>query len=339
MAQERPAIPADIVKLTGPIYLGNLFNWGLFGALSVQTYIYYLGFPHDRWVPKGIVAVVFTLELVQTVLATKDGFDYFGAGWGDMTALDKVGLLWISIPVMTALLSCLVQFFFSWRIWIIGRSIYVPIVIIMMSLVQLAGGLWTGINAARIGSWSHLQEHNEEATIVWLGGTAACDILVTAAMFYCLSKSRNGFRATNALLVKFIRLTVETGLLTSTFAVLDLLFFLVFKGDNYHLVPATCLSKFYSNSLMVLLNARIRILNGRQVGFTTTDETLSWMGTNSTMSQQHHTPPTTYHLEANSKPANRGVEISVTTSTDTGDEPRTRSSFDDDTYKAGSFQV
>ncbi|KAF9254141.1 hypothetical protein L218DRAFT_844280, partial [Marasmius fiardii PR-910] len=104
-----------------------------------------------------------------------------------------------------------------------------------MSLVQVAGGLWTGINCAHIGVWSRLQANNEAPTIVWLGGTAACDILVTVAMFYCLSTSRNGFRATNALIVKFIRLTVETGLITSTFAVLDLIFFLAFKGDNYHL--------------------------------------------------------------------------------------------------------
>ncbi|KAF9254594.1 hypothetical protein L218DRAFT_1082259, partial [Marasmius fiardii PR-910] len=157
MSELQASIPPEIVKLTGPIYLGNLFNWGLFGALSIQTYIYYLGFPNDRWIPKTMVGTVYVLELVQTVLATKDGFDYFGAGWGDMNALDEVGLMWFSIPVMTCILSCLVQFFFAWRIWIISRSIYVPIVICIMSLVQVAGGLWTGINCAHIGVWSRLQ--------------------------------------------------------------------------------------------------------------------------------------------------------------------------------------
>lgn len=71
-------------------------------------------------------------------------------------------------------------------------------------------------------------------------------------MFYCLSTSRNGFRATNAILVKFIRLTIETGLVTSTLAVLDLVMFLAVQDANYHLAPATMLSKLYSNSLMVV---------------------------------------------------------------------------------------
>ena len=77
--------------------------------------VYYLGFPNDRSIPKAIVGVVFILELLQTVLATKDGFDYFGAGWGNMLALDKVGLLWISIPVMTGICEWSFRFSFLRR--------------------------------------------------------------------------------------------------------------------------------------------------------------------------------------------------------------------------------
>ncbi|KAF5343072.1 hypothetical protein D9758_011159 [Tetrapyrgos nigripes] len=339
----QPPIPPHIAKLTGPIFLGEIFNWGLFGALSVQTYVYYLAFPNDRWIPKGIVAAVYILELLQTVLSTKDGFIYFGSGWGNTIAFNQVGLLWFSIPVMTSLLSSMIQFFFAWRIWIISRSRYVPTIICIMSLTQLVGGLWAGINAAEIGEWSHLQEENQAPTIIWLGGmcpfftvttksntetplskkgTAACDVLITTAMFYCLTTSRNGFRATNAILVKFIRLTVETGLISSTFAILDLTFFLVFKHDNYHLIPATCLSKFYSNSLLVLLNARIRIWNGHNVSSTTTDETLSWTPTKSVLQQQQSSQPSaTYHLAnvaSNRNP--RILDISVTTTTHTTTE-------------------
>ncbi|KAF9254621.1 hypothetical protein L218DRAFT_1082252 [Marasmius fiardii PR-910] len=114
-----PPIPPEIVKLTGPIYLGNLFNWGLFGALSIQVYIYYLGFPNDRSIPKTMVGSVYVLELLQTVLATKDGFDYFGAGWGNMIALDQVGILWFSIPVMT----CLSALFNSSSHGVFGSSV------------------------------------------------------------------------------------------------------------------------------------------------------------------------------------------------------------------------
>ncbi|ESK84783.1 hypothetical protein Moror_554 [Moniliophthora roreri MCA 2997] len=324
-------IPPNIVELTGPIFLGNIFNWGLFGALSVQTYLYYLAFPRDRSIPKGIVASVYVFELVQTILCTKDAFNNFGFGWGNMEAFDQVGLIWFSVPMMTGIVSCAVQLFFAWRIWIISRSFYIPIVIGVLSLVQCSGSIWAGVHCKEIGVWSELQEQNQAATILWLGGTAACDVLITVTMLYYLSTSRNGFRATNAILVKFIRLTIETGLITSTFAVLDLMFFLIFKHANYHLVPATCLSKFYSNSLMVLLNARIRILNGRDVGFTTTDETLSWIPSGSTL--QNSEPSITYRLPSMSISAKenpRPVNISVTTDVETTLDPAVKkTSFDE----------
>ncbi|KAJ6543515.1 hypothetical protein DFH09DRAFT_1390601 [Mycena vulgaris] len=41
-----------IVELSGPLLLGNLLHWGLFGTLSVQLYLYYQAFPDDRWSTK-----------------------------------------------------------------------------------------------------------------------------------------------------------------------------------------------------------------------------------------------------------------------------------------------
>lgn len=327
------SIPANIVLLTGPILLGNLFNWALFGALSVQVYVYYLAFPADRLIPKVIVAFTYVLEILQTVLATKDAFDYFGFGYGNMTALDQVGLIWFSIPMMTGIVSCAVQLFFAWRIRVISKSYYIPILIGLISVLQACGGLWAGAQAKRIGLWHDLQEENQTATTLWLSGTAACDVLITLTMIYYLSTSRNGFKATNTILVKLIRLTVETGLITSTFAALDLIFFLAFDKANYHLVPATCLSKLYTNSLLVLLNARIRILNGRDVGFTTTDETLSWIPTASVLQQQQQTrsyASNAYHLSNMPQRAEpNAVNISVTTDTQTMLDSVRKASFED----------
>ncbi|EEB95000.1 hypothetical protein MPER_06097, partial [Moniliophthora perniciosa FA553] len=152
-----------------------------------------------------------------------------------MQALDQVGLVWFSVPIMTGIVSCAVQLFFAWRIWAISSSIYIPVMIGVLFFLQCAGSLWAGAHSKEIGIWSQLQEQNQAPTILWLGGTTACDVIITVTMLYCLSTSRNGFRATNAILVKFIRLTIETGLITSTFAILDLTFFLVFQHANYHL--------------------------------------------------------------------------------------------------------
>ena len=69
---------------------------------------------------------------------------------------------------------------------------------------------------------------------------------------YYLHKSNTGFRQTSTLLTKFIRLTVETGLVCATFAILDLSFYIRWQENNYHLAPSIPLSKLYSNSLLVV---------------------------------------------------------------------------------------
>ncbi|KAI0077533.1 hypothetical protein K474DRAFT_1707280 [Panus rudis PR-1116 ss-1] len=262
---ELPPIPPIIAQLTGPLFLGHLFNWGLFGALTVQTYVYYLAFPNDRVVPKTLVAFVYVLEVLQTVLATKDAFRNFGTGWGNMVDLDAVGLLWFSVPFLGSIISSTAQLFYAWRIWILSKKIWISVLIVALSLTQLVAGLYTGVIAHIIGEFSEgeFERLSVRNTIVWLGGTALCDVILAGSMIYFLNRANTGFRQTATLITKFIRVTVETGLVCATFAILDLSLFLAFQSNNYHLAPSIALSKLYSNSLLVVLNVRVQIVGGR----------------------------------------------------------------------------
>ncbi|KAF9045665.1 hypothetical protein BDZ89DRAFT_1007879 [Hymenopellis radicata] len=286
-----PPIPEGISELTGPLLLGHFFNWGLFGALSVQAYVYYLAFPKDRWWSKTIVATTYTIELLQTILATRDAFRNFGSGWGNMTDLDEVGWLWFSVPVMSSIISMLAQAFYAWRIWILSHRWYISASILVLSLIQGVAGIWSGISAHYVGVFSKVQTHNEAATSVWLAGTAFCDVIIAISMMFYLNQSRTGFRSTNLILAKFVRLTIETGAVCATFAVLDLTFFLVYKHNNYHLAPSIALSKLYSNSLLVVLNARVRFIGGRNVGATSDDYSLSTISTSFTFNTTTGTIP------------------------------------------------
>ena len=69
-----------------------------------------------------------------------------------------------------------------------------------------------------------------------------------------------------------------------------------------------------------MLNARIRILNGRDVGFTTTDETLSWVPNSSVFQQRtavSQSQAATYHLPKMGRDRSAGLNVSVTTNTET----------------------
>ena len=74
-----------------------------------------------------------------------------------------------------------------------------------------------------------------------------------------LTRFDTSFKKTHDLVNKLIRLTVETGALTATIAVIDLILFLAASNTDYHITPALLLAKLYSNTLLVVLNSRITI--------------------------------------------------------------------------------
>ncbi|KAJ7063639.1 hypothetical protein C8F01DRAFT_1230091, partial [Mycena amicta] len=251
----------QIVQLTLPMFLGCIVNWLLFGVLLVQIYIYYAAFPQDNRWSKIAVALVLFLEVVETISDTRDTAKAFGAGWGNVDVLDAVGWAWFSVPVMSPLIASVGQGFFAFRIYVIGRrSIWLPIIISLVSLLQLASGIWTGVNICIAGKFSLLQEHNAVATSLWLASTSFCDLLIVFGMVYHLwgSHEREFSRISSAV-SRILLLTVETGLLCVIFALVDLYLFLGFKGTNYHLGVCIELSKIYSNSILLIFNSRVHI--------------------------------------------------------------------------------
>jgi hypothetical protein len=64
-----PPIPDDIVALTAPLLFGTIFNWALFGVLTIQVYIYNLNFSEDKRLIKVLVYSTYALEVFQTALS------------------------------------------------------------------------------------------------------------------------------------------------------------------------------------------------------------------------------------------------------------------------------
>ena len=65
--------------------------------------LYYLGLSNDPLYRKTLVYGVYAVELVQTILYSKKGYQEFATGFGNVLALEEVGLLWFATPVLTAI--------------------------------------------------------------------------------------------------------------------------------------------------------------------------------------------------------------------------------------------
>ncbi|ESK91210.1 hypothetical protein Moror_2930 [Moniliophthora roreri MCA 2997] len=114
--------PANLSNVTGPLLLGYLLNYGLYGVLSVQTYIYYTAFPKDPKAFQYLVYGVYLVETMQTVMITYDAFQQFAYGFADPAALDRINLIWFDCCLIDGLVAFLVQTYFAYRIYTLSNS-------------------------------------------------------------------------------------------------------------------------------------------------------------------------------------------------------------------------
>ncbi|KAJ7467567.1 hypothetical protein FB451DRAFT_1401569 [Mycena latifolia] len=256
------SVPPGVQIVSGPQLLSYLFHWGLFGALSVQLYLYYDAFPNDRLSTKCLVYTVYAIELVETVLITQDAFAIFGYGFGDFTELTNIHLAWLDVPVTSGLVAFIGQSFYAYRVYVLSQSWVVPVLIVVVSPISSVGAFFTGAIMLQAGNYSLVNMTKISASSgVWCGATVVCDIIIAVCMTYYLSKQVTGFRQTRALVSKLIRLTIETG--TLTVAVITFILFFAFPGKMYFLVSTCPLPRLYGNCILVMLNARCQIVGGR----------------------------------------------------------------------------
>ncbi|KAF9255455.1 hypothetical protein L218DRAFT_1081842 [Marasmius fiardii PR-910] len=258
-------IPPDFPKSAGPFLLGYLFNYGLYGVLTVQMYIYYNAFPNDRTVIQVLVYGLYIVETGQTILITWDAFQDFVYGFGDPGTLREIRLLWLDTCLIDGLVAFVVQTFYAYRIYLLSKSKSLMGVILFLAFLPLGGAIATATVAKIEGQFP--DQHTLQNLVVagvWLGGSAACDIVIATSMAYVLSRYDVEFKDTKDLVKRVIRLTVETGALTATVATVQLILALTFPYTPYNVTAVLMLAKVYSNSLMVSLNSRVKILGGRE---------------------------------------------------------------------------
>ncbi|KAF9460670.1 hypothetical protein BDZ94DRAFT_1169258, partial [Collybia nuda] len=262
--------------------VGYLLSWGLYGALSVQVYIYYLAFPKDRLAHKLLVYGVFLVETLQAVLVAHDVFASFVDGFDNFQVLTDMHFAWFTMPVLSGIVALCVQLFYAFRIVTLSKSK-------VLALLQMAGALISGVEGVRAGNLLKLTsklDHIGHAVsrrffvriITKALGSGVCDIVIAVCMAFYLSRMDSGsVKSTHAAVSKIIRLVVGTGALTGMVAIIDIS--LYYSGSPKHkawfLTPAVILGRLYSNSMMVIFNSRVEIVGGRGQTATLSDVALS----------------------------------------------------------------
>ncbi|KAF5358718.1 hypothetical protein D9757_013030 [Collybiopsis confluens] len=199
-------------------------------------------------------------------MLTSTEFSLLASGWGNYAALGYLGTGWFDLPVMSGVSSAVIQCFYARRLHALSKSGQLFGLIVVLALTQCAGALALGIIIdTSIHSPAELRssKHANIASIVWLIGSATCDLVISMSTLYLLSRARRvtGSNSTRSIISQIIVFTVGGGLLTAGVAILDVILYLGFPHTNLHFAAAFILPKLYINALMVILNNRIRNLD------------------------------------------------------------------------------
>ncbi|KAI0769909.1 hypothetical protein C8Q74DRAFT_857789 [Fomes fomentarius] len=263
-------MPSPAVLTYGPIFVGVVFNVLLYGIMITQTYLYFNVYRKDRLWMKLFVALLFLCDTLNCIFDITFLYIPLVSNFGNNTSLTYATWVFATDPVMTALIGSLVQCFFAWRVKVLTDSIPAVAFIALCAIFQFCGGLGTSIAVGMIPKFVEFQKF-EIIVIIWLAFSAVADCAITIALVWHLRKHKTGFAATDDIVNRIIRLTVQTGLITALCALIDLVLFLA-TPTGLHLAFNLPLSKLYTNSLMSSLNSRSGWKYGTGNGDTTSDE-------------------------------------------------------------------
>jgi len=242
----------------GPVFLAHCFNWSLYGLLCLQVYIFYASFPRDARHTKALVYGLFVIDTISIACSTYSGYWIFVQNWGQRSVFNHLGWSWATVPASSGLVALIVQIFFAHRIWSISKNWWMPVFIVLLSGVACGFAFASAAEVAHLQSFTYIRL---QIPSIWLSFGIAADFFVCATLVYYLMKAPKGFALTNRIIVRLVRISIETALVTIVAAAVKL--YLIFsRSDNMHLLFCLLLARLYSNALLGTLNSRSPIFGG-----------------------------------------------------------------------------
>ncbi|KAI0043431.1 hypothetical protein FA95DRAFT_399951 [Auriscalpium vulgare] len=248
----------------GPILIGTIFNTVLYGISIAQTFMYFQTYKNDRLWMKLVVLFVFVADTLNSVFDIEYTYNSLVNHYNDPGAIQKANWVFATDPAMTAIIGTVVQLFFSWRVHVLTHSNLAVGILVVGAIISGLGGVATSIAIGMVPMWLDFQKF-KIPVIVWLTVSALVDSSITAILVWHLRGHKRGFKASDDILDRIIRLTVQTGMITSIWAIVDLAVYLSIP-TGVHLIFNFALSKLYSNSLLSSLNSRGGWKYGTQSG-------------------------------------------------------------------------
>ncbi|KAJ7588273.1 hypothetical protein C8J56DRAFT_941257, partial [Mycena floridula] len=241
-------------EIYGPILAGVFFSTVLYGN-CIQMFRYHeTSSKRDSIWTRGLVLCLFLCVTLKTA------FNMVAIYQPLIQQFDiDLGQLHPQLPICKlgrtlGIISTPVQLLMAWRIMVVTETRLWTCIIVPVAMLSLGASMWTTIELSLKPTFSQFAEVRA-APITALVSSAIADLIITGVLVYSLHVRKSGYNTSlDTYVNRIICLTIQTGALTTIFALSDALVLVVLKVFSF--AWDLSLSNLYISTILSSLNAR-----------------------------------------------------------------------------------
>jgi len=251
------AVGTDVPKTYGALLLGALFASFLSGATTVQTVVYLKLYPEDSSFTKGLVTVVWALDITHTALVWDGIWSYFIRDFGDASKINTIPLSISLTVIFTGILTLLVHSHYVIRIYRLSkRNLWICTPIVVLAVCRVCSACACSAEMIRFDTFPSFRARFRWLFSLGLALSSAVDVIITLTLFFFLYMSRSKSLSLDSVIDSLILYTFEIGSLTGFATIISMICWLAAEHSLIFLGLHFVIGKLYANSFMASLNTR-----------------------------------------------------------------------------------
>jgi len=239
----------------GPMLMGTFASVFAFGIMVVQCHLYFIWFKKDKLRVKFTVAFLLLLDTVSVAFYVGAIYNYLVTNFDNPAGIATLNFGLTPYPLFTGLTAFVVQCYFGWTIQVLTGTYAISGCIYMGSFIQFLASIGTTIGGSIVRQFTELQK-TKAVALVWLSGSLLTDLVITVTLVVWLRRNRTGMNGSDDIISRLNRVFLQTGLLTTSFALGVIISFLISNRNAIQFAFGIPQSKLYTISLMSTLNGR-----------------------------------------------------------------------------------
>ncbi|KAG1724020.1 hypothetical protein EDB19DRAFT_324044 [Suillus lakei] len=241
--------------MQGPL-CGTLATMLLYGVICMQTFHYWQAYAHDGKILKSLVAFIWILETAHTALSIHSVEYYLIMHFGDTENLAYAVWSMGATYFVGFIIAYAVNLCFIWRILRLSQKRWIAVCFFIVATVRCGFGLTNCSSSFRYTMWKTFRARVFPTMVVGWVLSAVVDSAIAFTLCLYLRKRRTGMNRTDSILNRLLLYSINTGVVTSIFAILVIIMFLGLPTNLAFIAFVQVQSKLYAVSFLASLNTR-----------------------------------------------------------------------------------